>query len=250
MKFGVITDIHGNAAALQAVLHELDSNSGISHIFCLGDMIGIGPDTNEVLSILFARDDISMLTGNHDEAVLALRRGDPYPLSHAHVREHHQWIAERLDERYINKLAKLPRVIHRTIDGLSVLFIHYHIEHDKLDRPISEDPFSPILQPSLDQLSSLFIDYAADLVCFGHHHPIHHFKSDTTIYLNPGSLGCSTAPTAPYAILTIERGQIEVECRHAVYDNSHFLASYELLQVPDRQFIMQAFHGNQSHTKQ
>ena len=51
MKFGVIADVHGNASALKAVLHEFDKMGDIEHIYCLGDMIGIGPDTNEVLII-------------------------------------------------------------------------------------------------------------------------------------------------------------------------------------------------------
>lgn len=75
MKIGVIADIHGNAPALKAVLNEFDLRRDIEHIYCLGDMIGIGPDTNEVLTILFARSDVSMITGNHDEAVLALQKG-------------------------------------------------------------------------------------------------------------------------------------------------------------------------------
>ncbi|WP_243458153.1 metallophosphoesterase [Sporosarcina sp. Te-1] len=97
MKIAVITDIHGNAPALKAVLTELDNRQNIEQIYCLGDMIGIGPDTNEVLSTLFARQDISMVTGNHDEAVLALLTGEVYPQSHSHAKEHHQWIEERMD---------------------------------------------------------------------------------------------------------------------------------------------------------
>ena len=104
MKIGVITDIHGNASALKAVLAELDKSSEIEHIYCLGDMIGIGPDTNEVLSILFARTDLSMITGNHDEAVLALLKGEEHPLSHIHAKEHHQWIAEKMDKGFIPML--------------------------------------------------------------------------------------------------------------------------------------------------
>jgi putative phosphoesterase len=248
MKISVITDIHGNAAALKAVLHEIDYCSDVSHIYCLGDMIGIGPDTNEVLSILFSRDDVSMITGNHDETVIALLKGDPYPQSHAHARAHHQWIADRMDSCFVDRLARLPRVIHKTIEGARVLFIHYHIEHARIAEPISADPFSSIVQPQLDQISALFKDYTADLICFGHHHPIHHFRNERTFYLNPGSLGCSPSPSAPYAIVNIEKGHIEIQCRHAPYDNSQFLASYELLQVPDRHFIIKAFHGNQINT--
>jgi len=87
-------------------------------------MIGIGPDTNEVLKILFARNDVSMITGNHDEAVLALLKGEEHPLSHSHAREHHQWIADNIDKGFIPKLEQLPLSITLTTGGKSVLFIH------------------------------------------------------------------------------------------------------------------------------
>lgn len=133
MKLGVIADIHGNASALEAVLNEIDNMKDIEHIYCLGDMIGIGPDTNEVLNILFSRNDISMITGNHDEAVLALLKGEEHPPSHAHAKEHHQWIADRMDQEWVTKLDQLPRFINLTIEGNSILFIHYHIEQAKLN---------------------------------------------------------------------------------------------------------------------
>ena len=119
MKIGVIADIHGNASALKAVLADIDKRGDIEHIYCLGDMIGIGPDTNEVLEILFARVDISMITGNHDEAILALLTGKEHPPSHAHAKAHHQWIADNMDSSYISKLEKLPRKITKNIEGHS-----------------------------------------------------------------------------------------------------------------------------------
>ncbi|MGA9227014.1 MAG: metallophosphoesterase family protein [Mesobacillus sp.] len=64
MKFAVITDIHGNAPALTAVLNEIHRMKKIEQIYCLGYLIGIGPDTNELLEILYSRIDVSMITGN------------------------------------------------------------------------------------------------------------------------------------------------------------------------------------------
>ncbi len=245
MKIGVIADIHGNEPALKAVLKEFDKRQDIEHIYCLGDMIGIGPDTNEVLDILFAREDVSMITGNHDEAILTLLTGEEHPLSHSHAREHHQWIADRMDKEYIQKLKQLPRTIHLTLEGKSILFIHYHIDQPKLNDHISQDPFSRIVEPSLENLTTLFKGTKDDLICFGHHHPLHYFKSDHTIYLNPGSLGCNSKAVAPYSILDIKSDEIIVHNEAVAYDNAGFLESYERLQVPDRDFILNVFHGNQ-----
>ena len=245
MKIGVIADIHGNASALNAVLDEFDNRSDIEHIYCLGDMIGIGPDTNEVLTILGARNDVSMITGNHDEAVLALMKGEEHPHSHIHAKEHHQWIAENMDKGFIPILDQLPRTIHLTVEGKKILFIHYHIEQARLSDHISQDPFSRIVEPSIENMSTLFKDHTEDLICFGHHHPYHYFENDNTIFLNPGSLGCNTKPTAPYSIVDITETGIVIKTEEAVYDNKQFLASYELLKVPDREFLLKVFHGDQ-----
>lgn len=245
MKFALIADVHGNAPALRAVLDEIDSRQNIKEIFCLGDMIAIGPDTNEVLDLLFSRSDVSMITGNHDEAVLALITGEEHPESHAHVKEHHQWIAERLDPAFVPLLKKLPRVLHRQIEGRTLFFSHYGIDKKKAERPISSDPFLPIEEPSLENLEKIFADQSADLIGFGHHHPLHYFQDEKTTYLNPGALGCSAKPAASYAIITIEDGGMEVALYEAVYDNITFLQSYEKLGVPEREFILEVFHGGQ-----
>lgn len=245
MKIGVITDIHGNAPALQAVLNELDKRRDIEHIYCLGDMIGIGPDTNEVLEILFARNDVSMVTGNHDEAVLALLKGEEHPLSHFQAKEHHKWIANNIDKSFITKLDRLPRTIHKTIDGKTIIFTHYHIEKTKLETHISQDPFSPIVEPSIKNMMELFKGHNEDLICFGHHHPLHYFENNDTIFLNPGSLGCQPKPIAPYSVVEITRDNNTVTLEKVAYDNTSFLASYEKLQVPAREFLLKVFHGNQ-----
>ncbi|MCU9614661.1 metallophosphatase family protein [Caldibacillus lycopersici] len=190
MKIAIITDIHGNAPALRAVLNEIDMLS-IDHIYCLGDLIAIGPNTNEVLYLLFSRNDISMITGNHDVAVLALIKGEHYPISHQNVRNHHEWIAERLDSSFIPRLANLPRTITETIDNIPVYFTHYRILPNKLSAHISEDPFHQIVKPSLENMEKLYKFFAEALICFGHHHPLHYFKGAKTSYLNPGSLGCN-----------------------------------------------------------
>lgn len=245
MKFAVITDIHGNAPALIPVLNEIDRMKDIEHIYCLGDMIGIGPDTNEVLNILFSRRDVSMITGNHDEAVLALLKGENHPESHLHAREHHQWIANRMDRSFVPKLEKLPRVLKINIESHSILFTHYHIDTGRMNDHIRHDPFSSIVEPSVENIEALFSDKHEDVIFFGHHHPVHYFKGEKTLYVNPGSLGCTHEPSAPYAIVGIDRNSIDVVLEKASYDNKNFLLSYEKLQVPDREFILNVFHGNQ-----
>lgn len=243
IKIAIITDIHGNAPALNAVLSDIDKFSDIEHIYCLGDMIGIGPDSNEVLHILFSRSDITMITGNHDEAILSLANKKEYPKSHLHVKVHHQWLLDRIDYNFISLLNQLPRMIHKEFEGNSVLFTHYQFKNDKINKPISEDPFSSIVDANVEKIDNLFKNNYEDLICFGHHHPIHYFKGDRSIYLNPGSLGCNHESIAPYAIVNFRQREIEIDIKEIKYDNQYFLKSFEKLKVAERKFILKAFYG-------
>lgn len=236
-KVAIITDIHGNIPALQAVLEDIDRQADVEYIYCLGDMVAIGPDTNEVLAALFERADVTMITGNHEDAVLAVFEGRE-PESRGGERAHHEWIVENTDEAFLRRLLDLPRALRIEHEGKSLLFVHYHLD--------SADNFLPIdRDPSSEKLDTIYNGDQADIVCFGHHHPVHFFESATRTYLNPGSLGCCDRPVARYAILNIDSQGIAVELKEISYDNRQFLLSYEQLGVPAREFLLMAFHGNQ-----
>lgn len=67
MLFGLISDIHGNLAALQAVIHDMES-AGAEKVLCLGDVVGYGPFPGECLDLV--RRCGAVLMGNHEEALL------------------------------------------------------------------------------------------------------------------------------------------------------------------------------------
>lgn len=237
-----MTDIHGNELALQAVLNEIDTISEVQVIWCLGDMIAMGPDTNEVLDILFERSDVRMITGNHDEAVLSLVLGEGHPESYKHTREHHEWIANQLSQENVERLHQLPRTISKDINGTHLFGIHYHIETHMRDAHISEEPFYTILEPTLENSINMFGDYPADIICFGHNHPEHLFQTDNKILLNPGALGVSKGDTAPYAIIDFALGKPEVTIHHVKYDKEAFLEKFENLLVPQREILFKLFY--------
>lgn len=67
-KFAIISDIHSNLEALQAVLRDIDRR-GIEEIVCLGDVVGYGPNPKECLDLVRQRCRVCLM-GNHDHAVL------------------------------------------------------------------------------------------------------------------------------------------------------------------------------------
>ena len=68
MRVGVISDIHGNAAALETVLDALEDDQ-LEAVWCLGDMVGYGPEPNRCCELIAHRADVC-LVGNHDLGVI------------------------------------------------------------------------------------------------------------------------------------------------------------------------------------
>ncbi|MBN2406220.1 MAG: metallophosphoesterase family protein [Elusimicrobia bacterium] len=68
MRYGIISDIHGNYEALSEVLDFL-SASGVEKIICCGDIVGYGPDPDECVDKIRSLGKNSSVSGNHDRAV-------------------------------------------------------------------------------------------------------------------------------------------------------------------------------------
>ncbi len=76
MRYGIISDIHGNLEALTIVLEELE-NSNIDKYMCLGDIVGYGANPNECITLIREKTDI-IIAGNHDHAAVGLTRTDNF----------------------------------------------------------------------------------------------------------------------------------------------------------------------------
>ena len=66
-KVLVISDVHANITALEAVLADAGK---VDEIWCLGDIVGYGPDPNECIDLIQALPDLTCMMGNHDYAAL------------------------------------------------------------------------------------------------------------------------------------------------------------------------------------
>ena len=230
-KIGFITDVHGNAAALRAVLAELAREDDLAHIYGAGDLIGIGTDTNEVLELLFGLPAFSGVAGNHEDCILALLAG-AVPNSPPDMEEHHRWVAAGLDRRFVPQLQALPRFLAPHHGDLELFVAHYHLDAAQKLMPI--DP-----EPTLEKLDSHYAEHPAAAMLTGHHHDGHFFERPGRVYLNPGALGCGTQPVARYAVLTLGKDGIGVERREVAYDWEQFLRSYHERNVAGGDLILE-----------
>jgi diadenosine tetraphosphatase ApaH/serine/threonine PP2A family protein phosphatase len=102
MRFAIISDIHSNAEALAAVLADIEGR-GIDRIFCLGDVVGYGPDPESCVDTIRARTEFCLL-GNHDKALFfGADRFNPY------ARAAIDWTRERLKPGFLRAKAQTQR---------------------------------------------------------------------------------------------------------------------------------------------
>ena len=107
MRYAILSDIHANLEALEAVLAKVDEiakDDAIDQIWFLGDLVGYGPDPNECICVLRERTDV-IIAGNHDWA--AVGKIDLEDFSAA-ARVSAEWTAEQLTPEYRDFLANLP----------------------------------------------------------------------------------------------------------------------------------------------
>lgn len=197
----IISDIHGNAEALTAVLADIDSRQ-IQRIICLGDIIGYGPDPLACIDLVRQRCQWSLM-GNHDFGVLYEPTNfNPGAESAAF------WTRDRLDsepddakrrERY-EFLGRLRvRIVETGPDArTAVLFVH-----GSPRRPINEYIFPDDVRTAPDKLTTIF--ERVSRICFvGHTHVPGVFTDEPDFY-PPGEL-----TDAVYKISEEERAIVNV----------------------------------------
>jgi predicted phosphodiesterase len=166
-RIALFSDIHGNLPALDAVLADIDA-SGIAERYCLGDLVGYGPDPAGVIDRIRATG-IPTILGNYDEGI-AQRRGECgcyYATEQARSdgAASYAFTEPLVDDKHAAWLSALPHELRFEHDGLRVLLAHGS------PRKINE-----YLLPDRtdEQLTRLAEAADADLVCVGHIHLAYH----------------------------------------------------------------------------
>ena len=125
MRALIVSDIHSNIEALEAVLRHAERNGGFERIWCLGDMVGYGPDPSACLRRLRGYD-LSAVAGNHDFAAAGvIDAADFNGAAFTAIR----WTAHQIDEEESRYLAGLPQVIEQ---------FPFTLVHGSLRAPIVE----------------------------------------------------------------------------------------------------------------
>src|SRR5215213_7974598 len=104
MRYLILTDIHANLEGLQACLTDARTR-GYDEALVLGDIVGYGPDPNEVIDLVRGLKPRAIVRGNHDKVALGLSQADGF---HAAARAAAHWMLESLSTENRAWLVALP----------------------------------------------------------------------------------------------------------------------------------------------
>lgn len=239
MKIGIITDVHNNLTALNAVMARLDELN-CDKIICCGDIIGIGPYPEETVQYMIKIPNLIAVKGNHDRY---LTDGMPTEFPNdEHMEQgefnHHKWEHSRLSAESVDFLRNLPYRVDLTLENHTISVMHYCMDGN--DRYVNYTP-----TPSEKQLSEMFADVDSEIILFGHAHNRTICNSDGKWYVNVGSLGCPAIDKniARAGILTVTQDEVSIQPIDVEYDVGNVVAEINRLNYPDAENIKKFFYG-------
>ena len=241
MRILVVSDIHANLIALETVLSDAGPTDAV---WCLGDLVGYGPDPNECISQVRQLPNLTCIIGNHDSAVL--NQIDSYVFNYE-ARHAIAWTKETLTESSLSFLSYLPEKAD-SCDLFDDLNNHITLAHGS--------PRQPVWEYLLDLHNATEnFDYFETAYCFvGHTHLpiIFHYPDNGVIarplvpepnteivlspraIINPGSVGQprDRDPRASYMLFDPEEETLEYH--RVAYDIQAVQERMKMAGLPDR----------------
>ena len=162
VKRAIISDVHGNLEALRAVLEDIDRQQ-VDAIYCLGDVVGYGPNPCECVNLVRERCSMVLL-GNHDQGALfdpdGFNVGAEKAIRWTRAQlEQHDRLPRNASDPLTDFLGELPRT---HVEG-DLLFVHGSARRPLDEYVFPEDIYNPL---KMEHIFELFGKY-----CFqGHTH--------------------------------------------------------------------------------
>jgi len=220
-KIAIISDIHGNKTALEAVLADIRLRK-IDRIFCLGDLIGKGPQGSACIELIQQNCE-QVVRGNWDVFIQSPTDNDFL-----------QWFKDRLTTKDYQYLGSLPFHIDLELNDQLIRFFHAS-PRSEFERILQSHPLEKRLSMFENNAVTNSIHYKKqpDIVFYGDIHTtfLHTYKQG--ILCNVGSVGNSLDLTsASYAILDGTQSNNAIQFIRVAYDREAELMIAKELGMP------------------
>jgi protein phosphatase len=223
-RVALISDLHGNLTALEAVLADIADNA-VTRIICLGDLVGKGPRSDVVVDVTASSCE-SVVRGNWDDFI-----GNPTE------RVAFQWYQSQLGPDRLDYVSGLPLSMDMCVSGRIVRLFHASQEsvHVRVLMGAGEERHKAMFE------STELTGYgsAPDVVGYGDIHRAYNMSYKDKILFNVGSVGNPLDGTmASYAILEGEFGssapaRFGIQLMKVGYDVEQELAVARKMDMPD-----------------
>ena len=211
MKIAVLSDIHGNLAALRAVLNDLRMNR-TDHIILAGDYVTDGPQPDRVLDILAELKSATMIKGNREDYMLTGENGIP-----AEWREYEQlgallWTYQRLSRTHMEFIRSMKPQATVRLEPADAIRVVHGSPYDSSEL-LFPDRFPERMERALKMT-------AENVLICGHTHEAWSRQYGTRLVVNPGSVGLhfNRNRSAEYALLIWTGTKWIAEHREVTYD--------------------------------
>jgi putative phosphoesterase len=209
----VITDIHANFAALEGALARID-DLRIERIYCGGDLVGYGPNPNEVCALIEARE-IPTIYGNYDYAIARDLEDCGCAYVTPHDRELGQqsviWTLANTDQASKDFMRELPFDLRFEVGDVPI-----HLVHGS-PRKVNEYLFEDKPARLYERLAAAEDDR---VLVFGHTHKPWVHEYGGVLFVNCGSVGKPKDgdPRGAFAVLRPAGDRVEVSIERVAYD--------------------------------
>jgi len=220
MKILILSDIHANLPALEAIL---DREDAWEHVICLGDAIVAGPHPDEVLTLLSGFDG-TFVMGNHDREVLHVDLDEP--MADAHW-QWIQWTRKQLSRENYDFLAGLPDTCVLESQGLTLRLTHGDLPANWGKRLWPDS--SPEVFANLAQ------QYPEPYILVGHSHVQFQLVRAGRTFVNPGTVGAPYLGQAGARYAVLEDGTFEL--RATPYDAEGTCQALAGVPLQDQAFV-------------
>jgi putative phosphoesterase len=212
-RAAIITDIHANLPALEAVLEAVERR-GVDAVYCGGDLVGYGPHPNEVCALIEERG-VPTIYGNYDHAIgrdledcgCAYRDQHDRELGRRSI----EWTLARTNERSKEFMRGLPFDRRFELGNRRVRLVHGS------PRKVNEYLFEDKPARTFERIAA---GADCDVLVFGHTHRPWIREYGGVLFVNCGSVGKPKDgdPRAAFALLELEGDRVVAEIERVDYD--------------------------------
>ena len=250
-KIAVLSDIHGNMTALEAVLADARA-AEVEEYWLLGDILMPGTGRRRILDLLASLPITARVLGNWENSLWRglHRKLDPTKASHRYLLRQCQYILEEISPEEIEDLHNQPMQVHRQFGDLTVGITH-HLPDKNWGREL-------IHTGKQEDFDRLVTEPHASIAVYGHiHQQFLRYGSDGQLILNPGSIEqpffldaqLRKDLRAQYMILEFdEAGLSDVGFRRVNYDVEAELQLAKDLKLPYFQIYYESLINGIHHT--